>query len=85
MLLLVEQGVLGLQATVGELVPDFAAQFPVYANYTVDDLLRMKTIVPDFIDVNKHRSKILPAMVAGKPVEWQVYIHPLPRGVHLKC
>ena len=47
---LAEQGVLALEDTVQDLIPDFAMTFFQYASYTVEDLLRMKTIVPDFIN-----------------------------------
>ena len=49
-ILLAERGDLALSDTVSDLVPDFAAQFPEYADYTVEELLRMKTIVPDFLN-----------------------------------
>lgn len=29
------------------MIPDFAADFPKYANYTVEELLRMQTLVPE--------------------------------------
>ena len=50
MLLMEEQGQLSLNDTVGSLVPDFAGQFPQYANYTVENLLRMDTLVGDFLN-----------------------------------
>jgi hypothetical protein len=50
MLLLEEQGHLSLNNTVGELVPDFARQFTPYANYTVENLLRMDMLVGDFLN-----------------------------------
>lgn len=51
LLLLEGQGDLSLQNdTVEDLVPDFAAAYPVYANYTVENLLRMETLVPDFLN-----------------------------------
>ena len=46
-LLLVEDGVLSLEDTVEDLIPDFAEDFPLYANNTVSELLRMQTLVPD--------------------------------------
>ena len=49
-LLMVERGDLALSDTISELIPDFAAQFPEYADYTVEELLRMKTTVPDFLN-----------------------------------
>ncbi len=50
MLLLEEQGHLSLNDTVGILVPGFAGQFPQYADYTVENLLRMDTLVGDFLN-----------------------------------
>jgi CubicO group peptidase (beta-lactamase class C family) len=50
MLLLESRGDLSLNDTVQELVPDFALEFPQYANYTVENLLRMETLVPDFLN-----------------------------------
>ena len=49
-MLMVEEGLLELDDTVEMLVPDFAEMFPEYANNTVEELLRMKTLVPDFIN-----------------------------------
>ena len=50
MLLLEEEGVLSLSDQVWTFVPDFATQFPQYANYTLEELLRMETVVPDFLN-----------------------------------
>jgi len=50
MLLLEEEGVLLLSDQVRTLVPDYATQFPQYANHTLEELLRMDTVVPDFLN-----------------------------------
>lgn len=47
-LLLSERSELVLSDTVEQLVPAFAQQFPPFANYTVEQILRMQTLVPDF-------------------------------------
>ena len=49
-MMLAEEGVLSLNASVADLVPAFANEFSVYANYTLEQLLRMQTVVPDFED-----------------------------------
>ena len=49
-MLMVEEGLLELEDTVEMLVPDFTNMFPQYANNTVEELLRMDTLVPDFIN-----------------------------------
>ena len=56
-MLLAEQGVLSLEDKVETLIPDFTATFTEYANYTVEELLRMKTIVPDFLNDPKGELK----------------------------
>lgn len=35
---------------VGTLIPEFTTKFPHYANYTVENLLRMETLVNDFLN-----------------------------------
>jgi CubicO group peptidase (beta-lactamase class C family) len=50
MLLLESRGDLSLNNTVQELVPNFALEFPQYANYTVENLLRMEMLVLDFLN-----------------------------------
>ena len=57
-MLLAEEGLLSLTDTVGELVPNFTAEFPQYENNTVEELLRMKTIVPDFVNDENGKSGI---------------------------
>ena len=47
-LLLQEDGELVLSDTVDQLVPALAREFPFLANYTVEELLRMQTLIPDF-------------------------------------
>jgi D-alanyl-D-alanine carboxypeptidase len=47
---LVEQGLYSLEDTVAELVPDFALEFPDISNYTVFELLGMRTSIPDFFN-----------------------------------
>ena len=49
-MMLAEEGVLSLNASVADLVPAFANEFSVYANYTLEQLLRMQPVVPDFED-----------------------------------
>ena len=39
-----------LDATVQDLVPEFALEFPEYANYTTLELMAMQTKVPDFLN-----------------------------------
>jgi CubicO group peptidase (beta-lactamase class C family) len=50
MLLLEERGDLILSDKVGMLIPEFTTKFPQYANYTVENLLRMETLVGDFLN-----------------------------------
>jgi hypothetical protein len=50
-LLLIERGDLALGDTVDGLVPELAAEFPEYANYTVAELMRMQTRIPDFVSI----------------------------------
>lgn len=50
MLLLEERGDLSLSDKVGALIPEFTTEFPDYANYTVENLLRMETLVNDFLN-----------------------------------
>lgn len=45
---LIEEGIYSLEDTVVELVPDLAFDFPEIANYTVFELLGMRTSIPDF-------------------------------------
>jgi CubicO group peptidase (beta-lactamase class C family) len=52
LLLMYGQGDLSLDDTVEELVPDFAQEFPVFAKYIVSNLLRMVTLIPDFLNDN---------------------------------
>lgn len=47
-LLLSERGQLVLSDTVEQLVPAFAKQFPPFANYTVEEILRMDTLIPEY-------------------------------------
>jgi CubicO group peptidase (beta-lactamase class C family) len=49
-LLLIEEGLFNLEDTVQDIVPDFVQQFPVIGNYTVRELLSMKTLIPDFLN-----------------------------------
>jgi Beta-lactamase len=49
-MLLAEQGIVSLNDTVGNLVPEFATEFPEYQDYTLEDLLRMNTLVADFLN-----------------------------------
>jgi CubicO group peptidase (beta-lactamase class C family) len=50
MLLLEERGDLSLSDKVGTLIPEFTTKFPQYANYTIENLLRMETVVGDFFN-----------------------------------
>lgn len=47
---LVEEGIMSLSDTVQDILPDFSVRFPEYANNTMDELLRMLTLVPDFLN-----------------------------------
>jgi len=49
-LLLAERGDLSLVDTIANLAPELTAQFPMYADFTVADLLGMQALVPDFLD-----------------------------------
>ena len=47
---MVEEGMLNFEDTIEDLVPELTDMFPEYGNYTVEELLRMKTLVPDFLN-----------------------------------
>jgi D-alanyl-D-alanine carboxypeptidase len=49
-LLLIEDGLFSLEDTVQDIVPDFVKQFPIIGNYTVRELLSMKTLIEDFVN-----------------------------------
>jgi D-alanyl-D-alanine carboxypeptidase len=48
---LVDEGKLTLEDTVGDLLPDLAAAHPEIADVTVESLLRMKSGIPDYLNV----------------------------------
>ena len=50
-LLLVDEGTLTLDDTVADVLPDIASGYPAYADVTVEQLLRMQSGVPDFLNV----------------------------------
>lgn len=50
---LIEEGAFALEDSVEKWVPDFAGQFPRYANDTVEELMSMHTIVPDFLNAKE--------------------------------
>ena len=50
-LMLVDDGKLSLDDTVADVLPDTASAYPVYAGVTVEQLLRMQSGVPDFLNV----------------------------------
>ena len=51
LLQLVDEGLLALDQLVAEADPDFAERFPVLAGLTIEQLLRMQSGIPDYMNV----------------------------------
>lgn len=68
MLLLVDDGVIGLEATVAEADPDLAATFPEVAHISIRDLLAMTSGIPDYAT---GQAGITAALVRAPDTRWQ--------------